>query len=47
MGGLFIIEADSHGETVRLAAMHLAATLGEAEEWGIELISVDFFPGRG
>ncbi len=43
VGGLFIIEADSREEAVRLAAMHPAATLGEAGGWGVELIPMDFF----
>lgn len=37
VGGLFIIEADSREEALRLAAMHPAAVLGEAVGWGIEL----------
>ncbi len=45
VGGLFIIEADSREEAVRLAAMHPAATLGEAGGWGVELIPMDFFLG--
>lgn len=43
VGGLFIIEADSREEAVRLASMHPAATLGEAGGWGVELIPMDFF----
>lgn len=45
VGGLFIIEADSRDEAVRLAAMHPAATLGEAGGWAVELIPMDFFLG--
>ncbi len=45
VGGLFIIEVDSCEEAVRLAAMHPAATLGEAGGRGIELIPKDFFLG--
>lgn len=45
VGGLFIIEADSREEALRLAAMHPAATLGEAGGWGIELIPMDFYLG--
>lgn len=37
VGGLFIIEADSREEALRLAALHPAAALGEAVGWGIEL----------
>ncbi|MDP3167649.1 MAG: YciI family protein [Hydrogenophaga sp.] len=45
VGGLFIIEAASREEAVRLAAMHPAASLGEAGGWGIELIPMDSFLG--
>ena len=45
VGGLFIIEAGSRDEALRLAAMHPAATLGEAGGWGIELIPMDFYLG--
>jgi len=45
VGGMFIIEADSRDEALRLAAMHPAATLGEAGGWGVELIPLDFFLG--
>ncbi len=45
VGGLFIIEADSREEAVRLAAMHPAATLGEAGGWGVELIPMGFYLG--
>ncbi|MBT9465846.1 YciI family protein [Hydrogenophaga sp.] len=45
VGGLFIIEAASREEAVRLAAMHPAASLGEAGGWGIELIPMDFYLG--
>jgi hypothetical protein len=45
VGGLFIIEAESRDEALRLAAMHPAASLGEAGGWGIELIPMDFFLG--
>ncbi|MCB4364326.1 hypothetical protein KIH07_11315 [Hydrogenophaga taeniospiralis] len=43
VGGLFIIEAESRDEATRLAAMHPAASLGEAGGWGIELIPMDSF----
>ncbi|HEX7814582.1 YciI family protein [Dyella sp.] len=43
VGGLFIIEADSHEEALRIAAMHPAATLGEQGEWAVELIPLDFY----
>lgn len=45
VGGLFIIEAASREEAVRLATMHPAASLGEAGGWGIELIPMDFYLG--
>ncbi len=45
VGGLFIIEAGSRDEAIRLAAMHPAASLGEAGGWGIELIPMDSFLG--
>lgn len=43
VGGLFIIEADSHDEALRIASMHPAATLGEAGGWAVELIPMDFY----
>ena len=45
VGGLFIIEADSREEAVRLASMHPAAQLGEAGGWAVELIPIDFYLG--
>jgi hypothetical protein len=45
VGGLFIIEADSRKEAVRLASMHPAAQLGEAGGWAVELIPMDFHLG--
>lgn len=45
VGGMFIIEAGNRDEALRLAAMHPAATLGEAGGWGVELIPLDFFLG--
>lgn len=45
VGGLFIIEADSRDEALRLAAMHPAAQVGEAGGWAVELIPVDFYLG--
>lgn len=47
VGGLFIIEADSRDEAVRIASMHPAATLGEAGGWAVELIPLDFYLARG
>jgi len=43
VGGLFIIEADSQEEALRVAAMHPAATIGEAGGWAVELIPLDFY----
>lgn len=43
VGGLFIIEAGSRDEALRLAAMHPAASLGESVGWGIELIPMESF----
>ena len=43
VGGLFIIDADSQDEALRVAAMHPAATLGEEAGWAIELIPMDFY----
>jgi hypothetical protein len=43
VGGLFIIEAESHAEAVRVASMHPAATLGEEGGWAVELIPMDFY----
>ena len=43
VGGLFIIDADSPEEAVRIASMHPAATLGEAGGWVVELIPMDFY----
>lgn len=45
VGGLFIIEAESHDEALRIASMHPAATLGEEGGWAVELIPVDFHLG--
>ncbi len=45
-GGLFIIEANSHDEALSIAAMHPAATLGEAGGWAVELIPLDFYLAR-
>lgn len=46
VGGLFIIEADSRDEALRLASMHPAATLGEEGGWAVELIPMDFYLAR-
>jgi hypothetical protein len=43
VGGLFIIDADSQDEALRIAAMHPAATLGEEAGWAVELIPMDFY----
>lgn len=46
VGGLFIIEADSRDEALRIASMHPAAMLGEEGGWAVELIPMDFFLAR-
>lgn len=46
VGGLFIIEADSQDEALRIAAMHPAAQLGEEGGWAVELIPMDFYLAR-
>ena len=46
VGGLFIIEADSVDEALRIASMHPAATLGEEGGWAVELIPLDFYLAR-
>ena len=46
VGGLFIIEADSEEEALRIASMHPAATLGEEGGWAVELIPMGFYLGR-
>ena len=43
VGGLFIIEADSQEEALRIAAMHPAARIGEAGGWAVELIPLEFY----
>lgn len=43
VGGLFIIEADSHEEALRIASMHPAAQIGEQGGWAVELIPLDFY----
>lgn len=43
VGGLFIIEADSHDEALHIASMHPAATLGEAGGWAVELVPMDVY----
>ena len=46
VGGLFIIEADSHDEALRIASMHPAAQIGEAGGWAVELVPLDFYLAR-
>ena len=46
VGGLFIIEADSRDEALRIASLHPAATLGEEGGWAVELIPMDFYLSR-
>lgn len=47
VGGLFIIEADSEEEALRIASMHPAATIGEAGGWAVELIPLEFYLAPG
>ena len=46
VGGLFVIEADTHDEALRIASMHPAATLGEEGGWAVELIPLNFYLAR-
>ena len=46
VGGVFIIEADSNEEALRIASMHPAATIGEEGGWAVELIPLDFYLAR-
>ena len=46
VGGLFIIEADSQEEALRIASMHPAAIIGEEGGWAVELIPLDFYLAR-
>ena len=43
VGGLFIIVADIQEESLRIASMHPAATLGEEGGWAAEIIPMDFY----
>ncbi|MES2243358.1 MAG: YciI family protein [Pseudomonadota bacterium] len=43
VGGFFIIEGADKDEAVPAASIHLAATLGESEGWGIEVHPIGFF----
>ncbi len=43
VGGLFIIDADTREEAIRLASMHPAAQIGEQGGWAVELIPLDFY----
>jgi len=45
IGAVFIIGADSEEDALRIAAMHPAATIGEAGGWAVELIPLDFYLG--
>ena len=47
VGGLFIIEADSHDEALRITAMHPASQIGEAGGWAVELIPLDVYLAGG
>lgn len=43
VGGLFIIDAETRDEALRLASMHPAAQIGEEGGWAVELIPMDFY----
>ncbi len=43
VGGLFIIEADTRDEALRIASMHPAAACGEEAGWAVELVPMDFY----
>ena len=43
VGGLFIIDADTRDEAIKLASMHPAAQIGEQGGWAVELIPLDFY----
>lgn len=43
VGGLFIIDADTREEALRLASMHPAAQIGEEGGWAVELIPLDSY----
>ncbi|MDG2526712.1 YciI family protein [Stenotrophomonas sp. HITSZ_GD] len=45
VGGLFIIEADTHDDALRVASMHPAANVGAQAGWAVELIPIDFYLG--
>ena len=46
VGGLFIIEADSQDEALRIASMHPAAQIGEEGGWAVALIPLEFCMAR-
>ncbi len=46
MGGLFVIEADTRDEALRIASMHPAATRGEEGGWVVKFIPLDFYLAR-
>lgn len=41
VGGIFIIDADTPDEALRIASLHPAATLGEEGGWAVELIPME------
>lgn len=43
VGGVFIIDADSAEEAIRIASMHPAAVLGEEGGWAVELIPLESY----
>jgi hypothetical protein len=42
IGGLFIIEAKSLADALKVASNHPAARLGEAAGWGVEIRPIEF-----
>lgn len=47
VGGMFVIEADSEDEALRIASMHPAAQVGEAGGWAVELIPLESWLAQG
>ena len=43
VGGFFIIKAADREEVVRVALLHLVATIGESVGWGIKVHPIEFF----
>ena len=43
VGGMFIIEADSREEAIRVASLHPAAHMNEELGWAVEVLPVETF----